>query len=176
MAGVEGPLPDVAEAPPSGPGGADAAALRTLWRTVYQKAAQVAERRARELLRDHTYRRHARRSLVIVVDGAGAALTPGNGPDVELPWAYALEGWALYADQSGSAVLDLRTAASSSAWPTVSSICGSTPPTLSGAQQARSTDVSAWSPGLTQGTVLRPVLVSAATVTRLTLNLWLRAV
>src|SRR5215831_9432608 len=174
MAGVEGPVPDVAQPPP---GGADAAALRTLWRTVYQKAAAVAEKRAQALVRDHTYRRHGRRALVVVLDRGGSALTTGEKCDVELPWAYQLEAWALYANASGSLVVDLRTCSGISTYPTVSSICGSTPPTLTSAQAARSEDLSAWtSVGLTRGTVLRVQVTTAATITLATLTLHLRPV
>ena len=70
---------------------------------------------------------------------AGEALAAGDGCDVELPWAYVVEGWALYADQSGSAVLDLRTATYAT-FPTLTSICGGAKPTLSGAQKNQATD------------------------------------
>lgn len=157
-------------------GGVSATGLAGMWRSVYRKAAAAAEARLQTLLAQHVQERHGRRAIVVVVDGAGAALAAGPGPDVELPWAYVVEGWALYADRSGSAVLDLRVAASYAAFPTVATICAGSPPALAGAQKARGDDVSAWDAALPRGTVLRPVLVSAATVTRLALTLWVRAV
>lgn len=104
------------------------------------------------------------------------ALSPGEGPDIEFPWAYVIEGWTLYADQAGSAVLDLRVATSYATFPTLTSICGSAKPTLSGAQKATSTTLTGWTTALPRGTVLRPVLESASAVTRLSLTLYVRAV
>ena len=147
-----------------------------LWRNVYRKAAEAAEARLQQLLSEHTYHLHGRRAIVFVADGGGAALTAGAGADVELPWAYVVEGWALYADQAGSAVVDLRAAASYAAFPTATSICASAKPTLSSAQKATSTTLTGWTTALPRGTVLRPVLDSASTVTRVSLTLYVRAV
>lgn len=146
-----------------------------LWRNVYRKAAEAAEARLQALLAEHVYQLHGRRALVFWVDGGGAALVPGPGGEVELPWAYVVEGWALYADTSGSAVLDLRTATYAT-FPTLASICGSSKPTLSGSQKATSSTLTGWDTALPRGTVLRPVLESASTVTRLSLTLYVRAV
>ena len=103
------------------------------------------------------------------------ALVPGDGPDSEFPWAYVVEGWTLYADQVGSAVLDLRIAGSYATFPTMTSICGSAKPTLSSAQKATSTTLTGWTTALPRGAVLRPVLESASAVTRLSLTLYVRA-
>jgi hypothetical protein len=163
--------------PAAGAGGPDLAALRQLWRTVYRKAADAAVDRTGDLLDAHRYRLHGREALVVVLDGGGAALATGEKCDLELPWAYQLEAWALYADQVGSLIVDLRTASSITAYPTVSSICGTTPPTLTSAQKARSEDLRAWtSVGLPQGTVLRVTVTSAATITVATLTLHLRPI
>lgn len=156
-------------------GGAPTSALASMWRSVYRKAADAAEARLQALLAQHVYQQHGRRALTVVVDGGGAALVAGDGPDVELPWAYVVEGWALYADQPGSAVLDLA-ATDYASFPAAASICGGSPPTLASAQKARGDDVGAWTAALPRGTVLRPVLASASAVTRLSLTLWVRAV
>lgn len=157
-------------------GGVSATGLAGMWRSVYRKAAAAAEARLQTLLAQHVQERHGRRAIVVVVDGAGAALAAGPGPDVELPWAYVVEGWALYADAPGSAVLDLRVATSYATYPTATSICAGAPPTLAGAQKATSTDLPGWTTALPRGTVLRPVLESAASVSRLSLTLYVRAV
>jgi hypothetical protein len=146
-----------------------------LWRNVYRKAAEAAEARLRALLVEHVTHLHGRRAIVFTVDGGGAALVAGPGPDVELPWAYLVEGWSLYAHESGSATLDLRVSTYAT-FPTLASICGSGKPALSSAQKAQSTDVSGWTQtALPRGTVLRCVLESASTVTFLSLTLWVRA-
>lgn len=155
-------------------GGVATGALTGMWRSVYRKAAEAAEARLQALLAEHVGHQHGRRALVFVVDGGGAAVVAGDGPDAELPWAYAVEGWSLYADQVGTAVVDVR-AATFAAFPTVASICGGDPPTLSASQKAQSLNVDAWTPALPRGTVLRPVVTLAAAVTRVTLTLHVRA-
>lgn len=151
------------------------APLRDLWRSVYRKAAELAEARTGALLDEHRFAQHGRRALCVVLDGGGADLTTGPKCDVELPWAYALEGWALYADAAGSAVVDLQAPLPPAAWPTVVTVCGATPPTLAAAAQARSEDVAGWRTALPRGTVLRVDVLTATTVRRVTLTLFVRA-
>jgi hypothetical protein len=159
-----------------GPGVTALGPLAGMWRGVYRKAAAAAEARLQALLAEHVYHLHGRRALYFWVDGGGAVLAPGAGGDAELPWAYVVEGWALYADAPGDAVLDLRIATSYATYPTATSICGGAPPTLAGALKATSTDLTGWTTFLPRGTVLRPVLQSAASVSRLSLTLYVRAV
>jgi hypothetical protein len=159
-----------------GPGVAALGPLAGMWRSVYRKAADAAEARLQALLAEHVYHLHSRRALYFWVDGGGAVPTVGPGGEVELPWAYVVEGWALYADVPGSAVLDLRIATSYATFPTVASICAAAKPTLDGAQKATSTALTEWTTALPRGTVLRPVLESASAVTRLSLTLYVRAV
>jgi hypothetical protein len=148
-----------------------------MWRSVYRKAADAAEARLQALLAEHQYHLHGRRAIVFVVDGAGAELVPGEGCDVELPWAYVLEGWALYADAVGSATVDLQ-AATFADFPTFSSLCAGAPPALVAEDKAQggAGDLTGWTTALPRGTVLRPVLEAAGGVTRVSLTLWVRAV
>jgi hypothetical protein len=146
-------------------------AARGMWREVDRRATDAA----RALLADHVYQHHGRRAVVFTVDGGGEALSAGDGPDVELPWAYVLEGWSLYAHESGSAVLDLRAATSYATFPTMTSLCAAAKPTLSGAQKAQDAGLTGWTTALPRGTVLRAVLESASTVTFLSLTLYVRA-
>lgn len=157
-------------------GGVSATGLAGMWRSVYRKAADAAEARLQALLAAHVFQAHGRRALYFWLDGGGAVLAPGAGGDVELPWAYVVEGWALYADAPGSAVLDLRIATSFAAYPTATTICAEAPPTLTDAIKATSTDLPGWTTALPRGTVLRPVLRSAASVSKLSLTLYVRAV
>jgi hypothetical protein len=152
-----------------------AAPLAALWRSVYQKAAQAAETRMGALLEEHRLGQHGRRAVVVVLSGAGGALGAGTYCDFELPWAYHLEGWALYADTAGSVVVDLLAPVPPAAWPAVTSVCGGAPPTLAGAQQARSEALAGWTTPLARGSVLRVAVTSASTVQLVTLTLFLRA-
>jgi hypothetical protein len=157
-------------------GGVSATGLAGMWRSVYRKAADAAEARLQALLAAHVFQAHGRRALYFWVDGGGAVLAPGPGGDVELPWAYVVEGWALYADAPGSAVLDLWVATSYATFPPATSICADAKPTLTDSLKATSTDLPGWTTALPRGTVLRPVLQSAASVSRLSLTLYVRAV
>ena len=151
-------------------------AVRGMWRSVYRKAAEAAEARLQALLSEHVYQLHGRRAVAVVMSGGGSALAAGTQCDLEAPWAYVIEGWALYADASGSCVVDLRTAASYAAFPTVASICASAKPTLAAAQKATDSTLTGWTTALPRGTVLRVVVESASTVTLVSLTLFLRAV
>lgn len=150
--------------------------LGTMWRGVYKKAADAAEARLQGLLADHVYHLHGRRAVVVTIDGGGAALVGGEGPDVELPWAYVVEAWSLYAHEAGSLVLDLRRAPSYTAYPALESICAGALPTLDGAQKAQDAVLEGWTTALPRGTVLRPRVVTASGVTFATLSLFVRAV
>jgi len=154
--------------------------LTALWRSVYRKAADAAELRVQALLGDHVQQRHGRRAVAVVLDGGGATLTVGAKCDLELPWAFQLEGWALYATASGSLALDLEASASYTAFPAdLTSICGTgtpTPPALTAAAKARSDDLTGWTPtALPRGAVLRVLVDSASGISLATLTLFVRA-
>lgn len=149
-----------------------------LWRNVYKKAAQAAEARLAQLLSEHVYHLHGRRALAVVLDGGGAVLTPGTKCDLELPWAYVVEGWALYADQVGVLGLDLQVATSYTTYPVMESICGETPPGLTDALKNTAPVLTDWTMALPRGTVLRVVVAAApapVAVQLATLTLYVRA-
>jgi hypothetical protein len=157
--------------------------LADLWRRVYRTAAAAAEARARELLAAHVYERHGQRAVAVVLDGGGAVLTPGVKCDLELPWAYVLEGWALYAGlpaAGGALELDLLVADTPAAFPSFASIVGgSTPPALDAVDaplMARDVELTDWAVAHPRGRVLRVAVVSAEAITLATLTLFVRAV
>jgi len=157
-------------------GGVSAAALVGMWRSVYRKAAEAAEARLQALLAQHVGERHGRRAVAVVIDGGGEPLQPGLRCDLELPWAYAVEGWALYADQPGDVVVDLLLAPTLADFPGTASICGGAPPTLAGGQQAHHEGLAGWTTALPRGSILRVVVASATDLTLVTLTLLVRAV
>jgi hypothetical protein len=112
------------------------------------------------------------RAITFVIDGGGAVITTGIKADCTVPYACTISAWTLLADQAGSTVVDIWKDTYGNYPPTlVDTITGAAPPTLSSTQKATG-GVSGWSPtAIGAGDTLRFQVVSASTVTRLTLTL-----
>ena len=162
--------------PGAGAGGA-LAALSDLWRSVYRKAAEVAEARTLALLNAHGYQDHGRRAIAVVIDGGGGFILPGPKCDLELPWQYQLEGWALYANTVGTITIELQRAATFDAFPTRTSVTPNpaTRPGMVGNWKAQSEDTTDWVTPLARGTVLRVEVLTADALHLATLTLYVRA-
>ena len=152
--------------------------LVAMWRGVYKKAAEAAEARLQALLADHVYGRHGRRAVAVVLGGAGGTIATGVACELEVPWAYVLEGWALYAPATGSLALDVLASASYTDYPgDLESLVGAgVSPSLSSARKNRSEDLTGWTTALPRGSILRVTVVSASGVSAATLTLLVRAV
>lgn len=103
-------------------------------------------------------------SIQCVIDFAGEAPTTGEWASLVVPVNCTVLGWSLLADQTGSAVLDVKQSGTS--------ITGSEQPTLNSSQLASDLDVStSWVTNLVAGNVLTIFVLSASVVQRLTLAL-----
>lgn len=112
------------------------------------------------------------RTLNIVINGNGAAITTGVVGDVELDFAATILRWTLLADRSGSIVTDIWKTAYAGFPPTVANtITGGSPPTISSAQNAQSSTLSGWTTAITAGDTIRFNVSSASTVQKVTLAL-----
>jgi hypothetical protein len=101
-------------------------------------------------------------------DGGGSEITAGTQVDVIAPFDGEITGWKLLADQAGAAVVDVWLDVIGNFPPTnADSITGATPPTLSAATNASSTDVADWDSSVTTGDILRFNLDSVDAITRL---------
>jgi hypothetical protein len=111
------------------------------------------------------------RAITCVIDGGGVAITTGIKADVTVPYAATVTAWTLLADQAGSAVVDVWSDLYGSYPPTLAdTMPGATPPTLSGAKATGG--VGGWTTTtIAAGNTLRFSVISAATITRLTLTL-----
>jgi|SRR5215471_17776135 len=107
----------------------------------------------------------------LVIDGGGVQISTGTKLDLEVPYNLSLASMRLMADQSGSIVLDILRAPYASFPGSAASICGSSPPTLSGAQKTQDTTLSGWMVSLSKGDWLRINVTSVATIQRVTLSL-----
>ena len=112
------------------------------------------------------------RPVTYVVDNSGSAITAGDSTIASVPVEVTgtITKAVLIADQSGSAVVDVKKA-TYSGFPTTSSIAASAKPTLSAAQKASDSTLTGWTTSVTAGDILQFRVDSASTVTRLTLIL-----
>lgn len=112
------------------------------------------------------------RPVTYVVDNSGTAIAAGDSTIASIPVEVTgtITKAVLIADQSGSAVVDVRKS-TYSGFPTVSSIAASAKPTLSAAQKSQDTTLTGWTTSVTAGDILQFRVDSASTVTRLTLVL-----
>lgn len=112
------------------------------------------------------------RSVTINIDGSGVTPATGVHARWSVPVACTVTGWVLVADQSGSAVIDVKRS-TYAGFPTTASIAGTDKPTLSAVQKNENLGpLSNWtSTALVAGDVIEFNLSSAATVIVLTLTL-----
>lgn len=109
-------------------------------------------------------------AFVYVIDGGGSAITTGSKGFLSIPAAYTITGWNLVADQSGSAVVDVKKS-TYAGFPTTATIAGADKPTLSAVQKNQNLAVGVWTTAVAAGDILEFNVDSAATVTRLTLTI-----
>lgn len=114
-----------------------------------------------------------RRSLNFIVDGGGSAITTGSKGYVRVDFDALVYGWTVAADQAGDIVFDVRRCTYPD-FPATVSIAGSEKPTLSGTDKNEDLTLTTWSQKLTFGDILEFTVVSAATVTRATVDLRLQ--
>lgn len=112
--------------------------------------------------------------LNVVIDGGGAAITPGIKGDVELPWSGVIGRATLLADQTGSIVVDIWRSSYTGFPPTSAGrITGTTPPTITSGVRSQDAVLSGWTTAFPAGDILRFNIDSCAAIQRVTLSLLL---
>ncbi len=109
-------------------------------------------------------------TIQCTIDGGGTVPGLGSWGQISIPFACTVTGWTLTADQPGSAVLDIQSG-NFAGFPTVSSITGGTPPTLSSQQKNENLAVSGWTTAINAGDILEFSLLSVTACQRLNLSL-----
>lgn len=108
-------------------------------------------------------------SFGITIDGGGSAITTGVKGFISVPYACTINSWDIFADQSGSIVIDVWKDTYANFPPTVAdTIAGSEKPTLSSAQKNQDLTLSTWTTAVTAGDTIGYNVDSATTVTRVT--------
>ena len=109
-------------------------------------------------------------ALNYIIDGGGSTITTGAKGAVEVPFACTIISARLFADQTGSIVIDVKKAAYSGV-PTFSSIAASAKPTLSSAQKAQDSTLVGWTTSVAAGDWILFNVDSVSTITRVTVSL-----
>jgi hypothetical protein len=110
--------------------------------------------------------------IALTIDGGGAPPSTGVKGFVYVPYNCTINQVTMLADQSGSAVIDIWSAAYASFPPTIANtITASDLPTLSSAQKSQDSTLTGWTTSITAGAVLAFNVNSASTLTRINLFL-----
>jgi hypothetical protein len=108
----------------------------------------------------------------ITIDGGGSALTTGLKGFRSIPVTGTIVSARLLGDVVGSVVIDVWKDVFANFPPTnADSITAAAPPTLAAAQSSEDTTLTGWTTAVTAGDVLGFNVDSAATLTRVTLEL-----
>jgi hypothetical protein len=111
-------------------------------------------------------------ALTFIIDGGGSAITTGIKGDIEVPFAGTITAARLFADQTGSIVIDLWKDTYGNFPPTVAdTITASAKPTLSTASKSQDSTLTGWTTSITAGDIIRVNVDSITTCTRVTLSL-----
>lgn len=111
----------------------------------------------------------------VIIDGGGVAITTGVKGYASIPITGTIVRARMLADQVGSAVVDVWKDTFANYPPTVAdTITAAAKPTLAAADHSDDTTLAGWTTAVTVGDVLGFKVDSAATITRLKLELWIR--
>jgi len=107
-----------------------------------------------------------------VIDGGGTTITTGVKGDLEAPFSGTITAARLFADQTGSIVVNIWKDTYANFPPTVADkITASAPPTISSDDNSQDTTLTGWTTSVTAGDVLRINVDSVTTIQRVTLSL-----
>lgn len=105
-------------------------------------------------------------------DNNGSAIETGVLGDIHVPFACTITGVYLFADQTGSIVIDLWKDSYANFPPTdADSITAAAPPTISSASKSADTTLTGWTTSIAAGDILRVNVDSCTSITRFTLAL-----
>lgn len=113
------------------------------------------------------------RSFGITIDGGGSPITTGLKGYVSIPFAGTITQWDLVADVAGDIVIDIWKDTYANFPPIgADSITGTEKPTLAASQKNQDTALTSWSTAVAAGDQVAFHVDSAATLTRVTLVVW----
>lgn len=114
-----------------------------------------------------------RTAIPYLIDGGGSAIAAGAQGFIEVPFACTINAVRMFADVSGSIVVDIWKDTYANFPPLVGdSICASAKPTLSAAAKSQDVTLTGWTTAIAAGDILRyNVEATPATVTLVLVSL-----
>ncbi len=117
----------------------------------------------------------AKAALAFIVDGGGEVITTGIKGYLRVPFPCIIDRVTLTADQPGSIQVDIWKNSYAGFPPAdANSITGGNEPKITAADKSEDTTLTGWSKSLDDGDILAFNVDSAATITRVTVNLHVR--
>lgn len=114
-------------------------------------------------------------AVQFVIDGGGAAITPGAKGFIQVPFACTITAARLLANQAGSIVIDVWKDTYANYPPVdADSITASAPLTISSAAKAENTSLTGWTTSVSAGDILGFHVDSASTITSVSVVLEVR--
>lgn len=109
-------------------------------------------------------------AIGITIDGAGSAITTGDKGSISIPYNATLNNVTMIADVSGVCIIDIFKS-NFSTYPTSSSICSTSLPTISGAIKSVDASLAGWDTNIQSGDILDFQVLSASNITKLNLTI-----
>jgi hypothetical protein len=109
-------------------------------------------------------------AIGITIDGAGYAITTGDKGSITIPYNATLNNITMIADVSGVCIVDIFKS-NFSTYPTSSSICSTSLPTISGAIKSVDVSLAGWDTNIQSGDILDFQVLSASNITKLNLTI-----
>jgi hypothetical protein len=109
-------------------------------------------------------------AIGITIDGAGSVITNGDKGSISIPYNATLNNVTMIADVSGVCVIDILKS-NFSIYPTSSSICSTSKPTISGSIKFIDSTLSSWTTNIQNGDILDFQVLSASGITKLNLTI-----
>lgn len=110
-------------------------------------------------------------TIPFIIDGGGNPITTGKKGTIHVPFAATILEWTVTADQIGSIDIDINKS-TYAGYPTTATITGSEHLILSSQQKNQSSTLTGWTTTISADDVLEFEVDSAATVSKVTLNLY----
>ena len=108
--------------------------------------------------------------ILFTLDNRNTVFATGVAGDIHVPFACTITGVFIFADQTGSIVLDLWKDSFANFPPTdADSITASAPVTISSAAKASDTTLTGWTTSIAAGDIIRVNIDSVSSITRFTL-------